>query len=206
MLLLSLVGCPTGDDKPSKTAEDFGNPSLGDDPVPIGSGKTKKDDHKNDPPEISRSRGTKGGIVVLWPRIWPHGDDAATRDVTVKVQQRLDALAKRAAGNRSIDVRPEPERSCPKEGCEATSVSAVIVVRDKACAAVAVVAGPGTSAGHILPWAGKVELTKETVAFRDAPEEQVKVKDYVPCATLLDGREDNEAAIARYITGLLPGG
>lgn len=202
--MLGLAGCPTG--APTRTPEDFGAPTEGDEPVPL-SGKPKHDDHANDAPEISRSRGTRGGVVVLWPRVWPKGkDEAATAELAGKVQKRLEALARRAAGSRTIEVRPAPERACPKEGCEATSVSAVVVVRDKACALVAVVGGPGVSPSRILPWAGKVELTPDTVPFREPPEEQVKVVDHVPCATMLDGLEDADSAITRYIVGLMPGG
>lgn len=201
---LLLTGCPT--EPGPRAPDDFGEASHGDDPVPIGTSSKKEEAPAEDAaPEISRSRGPKGGVVVLWPRVWPKSDDAATRELVTKVQTRLQTLAKRAAGARTVEVRPEPERSCPKKGCEATSVSAVVVVRDKACAVVAFVAGPGTSPGHLLPWAGKVQLTSDVVAFRDPPEEQVKVVDHVPCATVLDGIEDADAALARYIAGLLPG-
>jgi len=113
-------------------------------------------------------------------------------------------LSHRTAGNRSIDVRPEPERVCPPEGCQATSVGAVIVIKDTTCALVAVIAGPGKSAAHLVPWAGKVELTQDTVPFREPPEGRVKVRDWVSCATLLDGRENDETVISRQIAKLMP--
>lgn len=201
---LLLTGCPT--EPPPRAPEDFGEASRGDDPVPIGTSSKKEEAAAEDAaPEISRSRGPKGGVVVLWPRVWPKSDDATTRDLATKVQQRLQVLAKRAAGARTVELRPEPERACPKKGCEATAVSAVVVVRDKACAVVAFASGPGTSPGHLLPWAGKVELASDVVPFREPPEERVKVVDHVPCATVLDGVDDADAALARYIAGLLPG-
>lgn len=204
LLLLALTGCPTEDGKRTRTPEDFGVSSNGES-VPLDDGRPKAIDHTHDAPEISRSRGTKGGVIVLWPRIWPETGPKA-HDLAAKVQARIAELAKRAAGARTMDIRPDPERSCPLEGCEATSVSAVIAVRGESCALVAFAAGPGTSPGHLLPWAGKVTLTSDTVAVRDPPEKQVKVVDYVKCDTLLDGVEERETAIARYITGLMPGG
>jgi hypothetical protein len=207
LALLSLAGCPTEDGPKARTPEDFGPATEGDTPVPIGEAANKPNDHANDAPEISRSRGPKGGVVVLWPRVfWPKGDEAVSRELATKVQRRLGELAKRAVGARSIDVRPEPEKVCPQEGCIATSLGAVIVVRDKACAVVATAAGPNASPWHLLPWAGKAQLAKDTVPFRDPPEDQVKIVDYVACDKLLEGTEDKDAELARYIAGLMPGG
>jgi hypothetical protein len=207
MLLLGLSGCPTSNSPKTRTPEDFGDATAGDEPVPIGEAKKKPAPATEDAPEISRSRGTKGGVIVLWPRVWPRKDeDPASVEIATRVQKRLEALSRRAAGSRSIEVRPSPERSCPQDGCEATSVSAVIVTRGKGCAVAALVGGPGKSPSRFVPWAGAVTFTSETVPFREPPEEQVKVSDYASCEKLLEGTEAQDAAIAKAITGLLPGG
>jgi hypothetical protein len=198
-----IAGCPP--EQPVRTAEDFGPPSASEEHEPPAAKEAPPP--KEDAPEVSRSKGPKGGVVVFWPRIWPRDDaDPATRALATRVQQKLQALAKRAAGARTVEIRPEPERVCPRDGCEATTVGAVLVLRDKACAVVAVVAGPGTSPSRLLPWAGKAKFGQESVPFREPPEEQVKVEDYVACDKLLDGTENQDAAIAKYIAGLLPGG
>jgi hypothetical protein len=204
--LLCLTACPP--EQPVRTAEDFGPPTQGDTKEDMGLASDKPAaPAKEDAPEVSRSTGPKGGVLVFWPRVWPRDDaDPRTRELSVQVQKKMEALARRAAGTRTIEARPEPERVCPSEGCQATTVGAVLVLRDKACAVVAVVAGPGTSPSRLLPWAGKAKFGQESVPFREPPEEQVKVEDYVACDKLLDGTENQDAAIAKYIAGLLPGG
>jgi hypothetical protein len=158
-----------------------------------------------DAPEISRSRGEKGGVVVLWPRIWPRDDKSPeVHEMATRLQQQLKAIAEKAAPGRPIDVRPEPERVCPRDGCNAATLGAILIHRDKACAAVAFVSGPGTSPGRLLPWAGGIKLASETVPFREPPEEQVSVEDYASCAKLLDRVSDREKAITEYLKGLVP--
>jgi hypothetical protein len=199
---LGVAGCPSGETPPPK--EDFGNPGKGDDPIAIGT--AAPEDLSSAPPDVSRSVGHKGGVVVLWPHLVPPSDDPAAKAIAAKVQQHLADLAHRAAGARDVDVRPAPETRCgPKVGCEATSVSAVIVMKGTTCAVAALIAGPKKAPAHLLPWSGKADFTKDIVPFGEPADPLVKVKDFVPCDALLDKKQNEEAAIARYITGLLPG-
>ena len=134
-----------------------------------------------DAPEISRSLGKKGGTVVLWPRITPAG--AVDHDAAVKVQQALTGLAQGAGYE--VDVRPEPERVCPREsGCKAVALGAVITATDSGCVVVATVSRPGQSPATLVPWVGEVRLKAPTSVFREPPESQVVVTDYARCADL----------------------
>src|SRR6185503_16371430 len=104
----------------------------------------------DDSPEISRSVGVKGGIVILWPRLIPK-DDPHLRDIGGKVQKRLADLAKTAFPDAPIDVRPEPERVCPRSGCDGITLGVVIKKKDEQCAAAALVAKSGQSETQIVP-------------------------------------------------------
>jgi len=202
LALPALTGCPT--EPPPRTPEDFGVPMTSEeaDPQPKAPAKAGPSE---DAPEISRSRGEQGGVVVLWPRVWPRDDDnPALRELATQVQKQLAAIAAKAAPGRPVDVRPGPERVCPRDGCAGTSVGAVLIHRDKACALVAVVSGPGTSPARILPWAGEAKLAREVVPFREPPEEGISVDDYASCAKLLEGGAAREAAITDYVKGLIP--
>src|SRR5689334_3604159 len=101
---------------------------------------------RGDGPEISRSLGRKGGVVVLWPRVSGDANDVAAG----KVQA---ALAKIAGGvSETVDVRPSPERVCPKEtGCRAVALGAVLVVQGEGCAVVATVSAPGKTPATLVP-------------------------------------------------------
>ncbi len=138
-----------------------------------------------DGPEISRSSGKRGGIVVLWPRV-AGGGEAAQAGL---VQTTLAELAR--AVSPMVDVRPSPERVCPRAtGCRAVALGAVLVERESGCAVVATVSRPGQSAAELIPWAGGLTLTQERVAFREPPETQVVVTEFSACASLggtLDG-------------------
>lgn len=137
----------------------------------------------NDAPEISRSAGTAGGVVVLWPRIvQPRGappPDASLRALAGRVQSELARIAKDSGA--AVDLRPEPERVCPRVGCQATRLGALVTRADHGCAVVAVVGRPGTSPARLVPWAGSVKLSASEVPFRSPPERVVHVEDYVPC-------------------------
>lgn len=139
-----------------------------------------------DAPEISRSVGVAGGVVVLWPRIvQPRGSpppDASLRKIAGDVQAQLARIAKKAGG--PVEVRPEPERVCPQGGCKATRLGALVTRAGHGCAVVAVVGRPGETAAHLVPWAGRISLSATEVPFRSPPERVVHVGDYVPCASL----------------------
>ena len=197
-----LGGCPSGETPRPRAADEFGVPGKGE---PMAVGEPLAEDLSGAPPQVSRSRGHKGGLIVLFPMVFPKTDDPAAHAVAARVQARLAELAKRAGGARGVDVRPDPETVCPpKGGCEATSVSAVIVMKGTTCAVAGLFAGPKGSPAHLLPWSGKIDFANEIVAVGESPESHVKVKDFVPCDALIVKRENEEAGLARYIAGLMP--
>lgn len=135
----------------------------------------------NDAPEISRSVGAEGGVLLFWPRVIPKTSDAAMRENAAALQGRLRAMAEQAAPGKPIDVRPEPERVCGQDGCLAMTVGAALLEVGGGCAVVGLVAGPGTSPTKIVPWIGEVKIAQNEVAFREPPESQVTITDGVPC-------------------------
>lgn len=157
-----------------------------------------------DAPEISRSAGASGGVVVFWPRVSPRSDDPAVRDVAARVQQRLREVVARALPGRAVDVRPEPERVCPRAGCAAMTVGAVLTHRDGSCAVLALVSGPGTASARIVPWGGGVRLRQDTVAFREPPEPMVTVTDFAACAALADAMGAHDADVEAALRAAAP--
>ena len=154
---------------------------------------------RNDAPEISRSAGEAGGVVVLWPRIIPRSSDDETRALATMVQQRVADLVKQTLPNATVDVRPEPERVCPQQGCKAMTVG-VLFTRDKeSCAVLALVSGSGQSPARIVPWVGDAKVAQETVKFREPPENQVKISDFARCSSLKDSLGPHEKDVAAAI-------
>lgn len=156
--------------------------------------------------EISRSRGKKGGVVVLYPRVVPESQDPAIVAVAAQLQQRLAASAARAVGDRTIDVRPAPERVCPQSGCKAASVGVLLGHSQGGCVAVAMVGGPGASNQQLLPLVGKVQLHAAVATFRQPPERLVTVTEFVPCGEVLGALDLTavEAAVAAASTETAP--
>lgn len=138
-----------------------------------------------DAPEISRSVGERGGVVVLWPRVLPATTDPALLVEARRLQARLAELAASAAPSAPRDVRPEPERVCPRQGCTAVALGAVLYHSDGGCIAVVTVAPPGPSASALVPWGGVVDLKAPSSAFREPPESQLSIRDMVPCGSLV---------------------
>ncbi len=152
---------------------------------------------QNDAPEISRSVGSANGIIVMWPRIvmsrsGPPKPDAETRAVAGKLQARLAELTRRGAAGKTVEVRPEPERVCPRSGCKAVSVGILLARSGKGCAAAALISGPGTGPARIVPWLAKVSTNRTSVPFREPPEQAVSVSDYVPCASVATAAGSDE--------------
>lgn len=146
-------------------------------------------------PEISHSKGAAGGIVVLWPRIIPGTIAEENTAIATQVQAKVKALAEKALPGRPIDVRPKPERVCPKAGCDAVSINVLFTRNSTACVAVAIINAPGTSSTKLIPWGGGVELKSDTIQFRDMPENFVKIKDYVPCDQLITSMAEQDQFI-----------
>jgi hypothetical protein len=183
LVLLAACGVSTLPQRPLDHEEEAETPG--------GSNKAIKYSHANDSTEISRSVGAPGGVVVLWPRIVPRSEDPATLAMAEQVESRLAALARKTAGD-SVDKRPSPERVCPKDGgCRAASVGAVIAVKDKGCALVAVVSAPGIGPQKLVPWAGTVKLRSSEAPFREPPENEITVTEFVPCEKLVADLSSN---------------
>jgi hypothetical protein len=142
-------------------------------------------------PEVSRSRGRKDGIVVLFPRIVPETQDATVVALAERLQTRLQQIAVTSVAPTRVDVRPSPERVCPLAGCRATSVGVMLGHQDGGCAALALVGPPGEEPVRLVPLAGKFAMDSASLDFRAAPEGKVVVSEFVPCAQLeqsLDGQ------------------
>jgi hypothetical protein len=139
---------------------------------------TAKDDR------ISRSRGKEGGVVVLWPRVIPASEDPAVAAAAAATQAKLAEAVRLAAPTRELDVRPSPERVCPEAGCLAHAVGAVLAHNATGCVVIVTLSAPGATPADLVPWVGGVTLDATRVPFREPPENQVHVSDYVPCSEL----------------------
>jgi hypothetical protein len=122
--------------------------------------------------EISRSKGKRDGVVVLWPRVVPATDDPAIADLAGRLQERL------------VDRRPAPERVCPQAGCRSASLGLMLGHREGGCVAVAIVGPPGPEPQALVPIAGNFQMIDPTLAFRTAPEQKLIVSEFVPCDQL----------------------
>ena len=151
--------------------------------------------HAGDAPEISRSAGEEGGVVVLWPRVIPKTNSKTAQAAAWVVQQNMKRLAEETLPGRVIDVRPEPERVCPQAGCKGVVLGAVLVHNGEACVAVATVSGPGQSAQTLVPWAGKADLKQLTVPFREPPESYLTIRDFSKCSMLTTPLAENDTPV-----------
>jgi len=146
--------------------------------------------------------GEVGGAIVLWPRIvLPRGSagpDEETRRLAASVQSRLSELAWRVLGK--TDMRPEPERVCPKQGCKAVSLGVLFARAGKGCSVIVSVGRPGPSPSQLVPWSpGNIDLATTSIPFREHPEKFVKVKDYARCEKLPANLAANDAKIEAAI-------
>jgi len=209
--IATLLGCggPWGA-QPSGAEEPLGQPA-GDDPDPQqpqiaspataapASGGTQAGASDRDAPEISRSRGAEGELVVFWPRVIPRTSEPAMRKLAAELQQRLVTLAGQAVAGRKLDVRPEPERVCPRDGCAAPTLGVLLVHHGGGCSALGLVSGAGKADQHIVPWAGVVDVKRSTVAFREHPESEVTIRDAVPCNKLIAGLDRHQDDVKRAL-------
>jgi hypothetical protein len=152
-----------------------------------------------DAPEISRSVGAPGGVLIFWPRIVPGAQAKQTRSLALALQGRLKALVEETLPGRKLEVRPEPERVCPRAGCQATTVGVLIARRGEGCVVVAMVSRPGKSPARLIPWVGKVSLKKEWVPFREHPESHLSIKDFARCDQILAGLDQNRKNVSAAI-------
>ena len=178
---LALACSSTAKERPYRSGDDPPQAILpaGTEPVEVK--------EEADAPEISRSVGSENAIVVMWPRIvlsrsGPSKPDDETRAIAGRLQARLAELARKAAGGKSIELRPEPERVCPRSGCKAVSVGVLLARAGKGCAAAALISGPGTAPARVVPWIGGIKAHRTSVPFREPPESAIDVQDYASCS------------------------
>lgn len=158
-------------------------------------GKTKSGVHytgSQNAPEITKSVGTEGGVVVLWPRIVPKSDDPELKELAALAQSRLASVARELGAE--VDKRPDPERVCPRgQGCRAVAVGFVLSRQEGGCALVATVSKPGESPATLVPWVGTVELRSTSVPFREPPENQMSITELASCAKVRQDLSSNAA-------------
>jgi hypothetical protein len=152
-----------------------------------------------DSPQISRSVGEPGGVVVLWPRVIPATDTPATRHAAALVQAQLRKLVAETLAGRPVDTRPEPERVCPQAGCKAMTVGALLIHSGDACAVVALISGPGRAPATLVPWAGRVDLKRVSIGFREPAESYVTIRDFQHCSALVEPLKAGEAVVKQAI-------
>jgi hypothetical protein len=151
-------------------------------------------------PRVSRSAGEAGGVVVLWPRIIPAEEVESSNMIAGLVQDRMKALAERTLPGKPIDVRPQPERTCPQAGCNAVALGVLILRQGESCAAIAFVMPPGTNdSTTLVPWYGGVKLKSSAIPFRGFPESEVTVTDYGRCNDLPASLDKLEADVAKAL-------
>lgn len=146
--------------------------------------------------QVSKSAGVAGGVTVLWPRIIPREIVDENRDLAAALQQQMRRIVEKHLPGRPLDFRPEPERVCPQGGCVGASVGLLLSRSGNGCLVLALVSRPGPSPTKIVPWVGKVQLRTDTIGFREWPESQIVVSDFVPCNALLTTMDAGEASVA----------
>ncbi len=155
-----------------------------------------KDDPRYHSPEVSKETGQAGGVVVLWPRIIPSSIAEQNAATAASIQQHMQQIASKALPGRPMTVRPSPERVCPKSGCAAPSLNVFFTSQGQSCVAVALVAGAGQVPTRLVPWAGQVAFKGgDSVPFRQPPENQITIKDYIPCDAILTEMSKQDAAV-----------
>jgi hypothetical protein len=152
-----------------------------------------------DAPEISRSVGVDGGAVIMWPRIIPKSELANTRALASSLRDHLRKMVEKQLPGRPIDMRPEPERVCPRQGCKAVSLGALIIREKEGCLVVALVGRPGQYPLRLVPWVGKMRLKEEWVTFREPPESRVQIIDYAKCSQVISGLAERERYVLEAI-------
>jgi hypothetical protein len=143
-------------------------------------------------------------VVILWPRIIPRDIVPENHDLAAALQKHVRHVVEKVLPGRQIDFRPAPERVCPKQGCTSMSVSTLLSRHKQGCLVLALISRPGQAPVTIVPWAGTVKLKSNTVGFREYPEEQITVADYVPCNSLLTTMDSQEPAIAEALKAAAP--
>jgi len=177
---------------PGSAAAPAGQPAGSNHPL-LAEPETTEEKH------ISKSLGEPDGLLIFWPRIIPRDIVDQNHELAAALQRHTRTVVQRNLPARSLDIRPEPERVCPQGGCKAPSIGILLSRKQQGCLVLALISKPGESATKIVPWAGDVRLKADTVAFREYPETQITVADYVPCTSLLSKMDENEAVVIRAL-------
>ncbi len=152
--------------------------------------------------DISTSPGEPGGVVVLWPRVIPRGSVAPS--LAVRAQRHMVDLVRATLPGRPLDIRPSPQRTCRRAGCEATSIGVLLSARNNGCVAIAVIIPPGPVETTLVPWGGKVSLDTTQIPFREPPESRVRVTDFASCDQLLTVMGPNDESVANALRAAAP--
>lgn len=204
-----LLGCGGDGKRPTPgrpaPAEDFSSDTADDTVGDVSSDDgAPKPAGKSDGPHISRSVGEEGGVVVFWPRVIPKTEDAAITSLAGDLQKELAGMVKATFTGKAVDVRPSPERVCPRDGCAAMTVGLLLTHIKGGCAVMALVSGPGKAPQRVVPWAGLVQLKREEVPFREPPESDVTIKDAVPCADVMKQLEEKRGDVVAAMKKIAP--
>ncbi len=143
-------------------------------------------------------------MTILWPRIIPRDIVPENSDLAAALQKHVRHVVEKNLPGRQIDFRPEPERVCPRQGCKSMSVGTLLSRHKQGCLVLALISRPGQSPVKIVPWAGNVKLKNDTVGFREYPEEQITVADYIPCSSLLSTMDKKEPEVAEALKDAAP--
>ncbi|MBH25770.1 MAG: hypothetical protein CMH57_15295 [Myxococcales bacterium] len=147
-------------------------------------------------PRISHSLGEPGGYLVLWPRVIPTKGADGQRALALRIQSHLSSVVSRQARGGTVDVRPEPERACPRStGCLAAASNVLLIHHSRGCVAVGMFTPPGGDTTQLIPLAGQISLKSKTIPFRDPPESQVVVHDFAPCDQVMSELMKRESEI-----------
>lgn len=167
-------------------------PGAGAQPKSDSSPEKVYEANPKDDPRISRSRGEKGGIVVLYPRIFPATPDPALETIAQSLHLRMRKVVETALPGRPVDMRPAPERECPKAGCLGLSIGAVLAHKDGGCVVGALLGGPEIAPRTLVPWAGGFSVKTQSIPFREPAESYIEIGDFANCSdmnTALDALE-----------------
>lgn len=134
---------------------------------------------EEDDPRVSRSAGEEGGVVVLYPRVMGLPEGEAER-----LQAHMVELVHRIFPNRPLDVRPDPERVCPRNGCRGPSLGALLVAQNGTCAVVGVIGNPGRGEHALIRWSGRLTVRDRVIPFREPPESHVTLHETTSCDEL----------------------
>ena len=165
-------------------------------------GPTASAQTEGDAPEISRSVGVEGGVVLFWPRVVPRSSDPELSALAGAVQRHLRMLVERELPGRPVDQRPEPERVCPQAGCEAMTVGALIARNGTGCVVVALISGPGRAPARLIPWVGGATPRVAQVPFREPPESHITITDFAVCDDVVSQLAAGESAVAQAIAAV----